>query len=224
MPSSNARKHMVLGQLYTNEIVDPRILAALAEVPREPFLPQALRASAYVDEQLEVSPGRWLLPPLACARLLALAEIQRGDRVLLVGALSGYMAALLAKLAGQVVAVESNAEAVEYARGQMRAMGLSNVEMHSVATLSAGYEARAPYDVIVIAGAVEVIPETLTSQLAANGRMVTVRQVASRPGGSGGLGRGLLVRRLDHKLQYREHFDAAAALLPDFRRPAGFVF
>ena len=82
----------------------------------------------------------------------------------------------------------------------------------------------APYDAIVICGAIRFIPEALGSQLAIGGRLTAIRNVASRPGVQGGLGKGLLVRRLDHKLQYREHFDAAASLLPGFERPAGFTF
>src|SRR5690348_12087479 len=101
MPSSNTmRKHMIFGQLYTNDILDKRILDAMAAVPREEFLPEKLRGAAYVDDDLEVSPGRFLMAPLTFAKLLDLAEITPACRVLIVGCLNGYYAAVISKLGG----------------------------------------------------------------------------------------------------------------------------
>jgi protein-L-isoaspartate(D-aspartate) O-methyltransferase len=216
--------HMILGQLYTNDIADKRILQAMHDIAREPFVPENLRGSAYVDEDLEVARGRYLMEPLTFAKLLDLAQITPSCRILVIGCLSGYAAAIVAQLGGAVVAVDSDAGMIEQAREHMRRLKIGNINVQTVSAMQDGYALSAPYDVIVIQGAVEVIGEALGSQLAIGGRLVTVKNVATRPGIKGGLGKGLLVQRIDHKLQYREHFDAGIAVLAGFERPEGFRF
>lgn len=225
MPSPTAmRQHMILGQLFTNDINDKRILTAMAEMPREPFLPDALRGAAYVDDNLTVSPGRYLLAPLTFARLLDIAEIAPASRALVIGCLSGYTAAIVAKLAATVVAIDSDPSAISEASAHMKRLGIANVNVQAVSAMNQGYNAGAPYDLIVICGAIQAIPETIGAQLAEGGSLVTVQNKASRPGMKDSLGKGLLVKRIDGKLQHREHFDLSASLLPGFETPAGFRF
>lgn len=224
MPSSAAqRQHMILGQLMTNEVLDADVLAAIESVPREPFLPEKLRGAAYVDGDMEITPGRYLMAPLTFARLVQLAQIKPGDRVLVVGCLAGYPAAVIAKLARQVVATETDATLLAQAAAHLERLGITNVTLQQVNSLAEG-GATPPYQVILVHGAAVTLPERLASQMAHNGRLVTVRNAAQRPGMKGGLGKGLLVQRVDDQLQYREYFDAAGIVLPGFERPAGFKF
>lgn len=226
MTSASAQKaaHMILGQIYTNEVTDTAILTALAEVPREPFLPAHLQGAAYVDQELEVAPNRYLMEPLSFAKLVALADLQPSSRVLVIGALGGYAPAVIAKLAGHVVATETDASMIPGAREIIRHLSLNNVDVQQVASLSDGYAASAPYDVIFIAGAVIYIPESLGNQLASGGRIVTVRSVGKTGPGIDGLGKGIRITRIDHKLQVREYFDTGAHILPGFEDNRGFIF
>lgn len=216
--------NMALGQLYTNEIRDTRILQAMVDVPRAPFLPENLRGAAYVDEDLDVGGGRYELAPLTLARLLALAELTSGCRVLCIGVLSGYGAAVVSRLASHVVAIETDAALVEQARAHMTRLAITNVNIQPVSSLAVGYAMGAPYNAIIVQGAIAFLPEVVGAQLALGGRLAAIRNIAQRPGMKGGLGKGLLVKRLDHKLQYREHFDAAGVVLPGFEREATFIF
>ncbi|MDX2113618.1 MAG: protein-L-isoaspartate O-methyltransferase [Alphaproteobacteria bacterium] len=222
--SKQQAKYMALGQLYTNEITDPRLLQAMVDVPREQFLPASLQGVAYVDEELPLADGRFLMEPLTVAKLLSLSEIQETSRVLVVGALTGYVVALAAKLAHHVVATETNPQMLAQTRENLAKLALSNVDLQQVKSLADGYALSAPYDAIIITGAVEVIPESLGSQLSIHGKLAAVFKVAQRPASRLGLGRGTLVTRAANGLQYREMFDASAALLPEFAKPAGFVF
>lgn len=224
MPSSAAqRQHMIVSQLMTNEVLDPVILAAIRDIPREPFLPEKLRGAAYVDGDLEVAPGRYLMSPLTFARLIQLAEITKKDRVLVVGCLSGYAAAVVAKLAGKVTAIETDANFIAQATVHMERLRLTNVTLQQVTSLIEG-GAAAPYNIIIIHGAVVTLPERLAMQMAVGGKLVTVRNASQRPGIKGGLGKGLLVQRIGDELQYREYFDSASNILPGFERPPAFRF
>lgn len=216
MHHSSARKNMELGQLLTNEILDAPILRAMDEVPREDFLPKPLRGTAYTDKDLPVGGGRFLLAPMTFAKLLLLAGITPEERVLVVGALSGYAAAVAAKLASHVVAVEDNAEMVAAMREHFARLNIRNADAQAVAALPEGYALSQPYDAIVVCGGVRHLPEGLLGQLSERGRLVAVRLISRRPDSPSGMGRGVYVQR-DHKHFYtREHFDAACALLPGF--------
>ncbi|MBY0407625.1 MAG: protein-L-isoaspartate O-methyltransferase [Rickettsiales bacterium] len=218
------RKNMILGQLFTNDIANKHIFNAMAHVPREAFVPEKLHGAAYVDEDLDVGNGRFLMEPLTFAKLLDMAELTPSDRVLNIGCHTGYSAAVLSRLCAMVVATDTDAAALEEARLHMGQMHVTNVNLQAVSSMAEGYLASAPYDVIVIQGAINFISEKLAGQLAPGGRLVTVRNVSTRPGVSRGLGKGLLIRRVEHKLQYREYFDASCALLPGFEQGSSFTF
>lgn len=222
--STTMRKNMILGQLYTNDIADKRILAAMNAIPREAFVPEGLRGAAYVDEDLDVGNGRYLMEPLVFAKLLDLAEITPSCRVLNIGCHTGYSAAIAARLAGMVVATDTDAPALEAARQLLVQLKITNVNLQQVKSMTEGYALSAPYDAIIIQGAVNFISETLASQLAVNGRLVTIRNISRRADSGSGLGKGLLIKRLDQKLQYREFFDASCALLPGFEQEQTFTF
>ncbi|PZQ59327.1 MAG: protein-L-isoaspartate O-methyltransferase [Sphingomonas taxi] len=208
------RQAMVASQLRTTAVNDPRIVAAMADVPRERFVPEAAAPLAYRDTAIDLGQGRGLNTPLATARLLVQARLRAEDRVLLIGAAGGYAAAVLASLVAEVVAVESLPALADHAR-----RALANTPNVTVVEgpLEHGHPAGAPYDVLVIDGAVEELPATLASQVVDGGRIVAG-----------------LVERGVFRLAAGAHRGAATALapfadvdsvrLPGFARPRGFTF
>jgi protein-L-isoaspartate(D-aspartate) O-methyltransferase len=212
-----ARLNMVESQLRTNKVHDEAILDAFLAVPRERFVPEHLSGIAYIDEDIPLGEGRCLLEPMVLARLLQLAEIGPEDGVLEIGAATGYATAILSRLAQRVIAVEGDRRLVAIARLRMSELGNGNVTLLE-GHLAEGYPAGAPYEVIVIGGAVAAIPDVIVRQLAEGGRLVTVVKPADGPG------HGALMARSAGHLSQRAVFDAATALLPGFAPAPGFVF
>jgi len=217
MPDYTAQRlNMVESQVRANDVTDVRIHAALREVARERFVPAAKRAVAYADAAIELVPGRYMLEPRSFAKMLQLAEIAPGDSVLDIGCATGYSTAVLAKLAARVVGLEEDADLVRVACDMLAAVGARNARVVQ-GRLAGGHPASAPYDVIFIGGAVELVPDALLAQLAQGGRLVSVLQ-------RGPQGRATLYLRDDAHVGHRPVFDASAPLLAGFRQPAGFVF
>ncbi|HET9715176.1 MAG TPA: protein-L-isoaspartate O-methyltransferase [Pseudolabrys sp.] len=210
-----ARRHMVDGQVRTADITDPRIVSAMLKVPRERFVPQDLAALAYVDMHLAVSPGgeRRLLKPMVFAKLVQIAEIAPGDRVLDVGCATGYGAAVLALVAGQVVALEQDSRLAEAARST-----LADQPNVTVVTgpLTGGWPQGGPYDAIILEGATEVEPDMFLPQMKDGGRLVCVL--------NGPASRGMLYVRAGNDLGGRPVFDAGAPVLPGFAKAPAFAF
>ena len=215
---AQARRTMVDCQVRPSDVTDLRIIAALLDVPRERFVPEARRAVAYLDIDVPVGANgaRALLKPMVFSKLLQAASIGEGDRVLDVGCATGYSAAVLAKLAGHVVALEEDP-----ALGRSATENLAGAGAHvSVASgpLAAGWPQGAPYDAILIEGAVEVVPEAILGQLKAGGRLLAVV-------GRGPMGKAMIYRKAaEGRVSAQPLFDAAAPLLPGFVKPPAFVF
>ena len=168
--SFNAMRHaMVASQLRTTAVDDVRVVAAMARIPREEFLPEGLRKHAYRDTAIALSPTRSMNSPMATGRLLTEAAISENDRVLLIGAACGYTAALVAVLAGSVVAVEEDADLAQAARQSLSSYARASLVE---GPLVAGAPDQAPYDILVIDGAVAAVPESLIAQVRPGGRMV----------------------------------------------------
>ncbi|MCS6855149.1 MAG: protein-L-isoaspartate O-methyltransferase [Elioraea sp.] len=218
MDFARARLNMVEGQLRPNGVVDPRIIEAVLALPREVCLPPQRRALAYVDADVPLAPGRWLIEPMVLARLVQAAEPKAGERALVVAAGAGYGAALLARLVAPVFALESP-ERFAALRAGLAALGASSV-VAVAGPLADGWPAEAPYDVILIEGGVEAVPDALLAQLGEGGRLVTVETT----GQPGVLGRAVRWVRVAGVATRLELFDAGTPLLPEFRRPRGFVF
>jgi protein-L-isoaspartate(D-aspartate) O-methyltransferase len=212
-----ARLTMVESQLRTNKVIDERVLEAFLAVPRERFVPPTLSGTAYIDEDLPLGHGRYLMEPMVAARMLQLAQISPADTVLEIGAATGYGTALLARLARSVVAVEEVAAFCQQARTRLKELAIANAEVIE-APLAAGYPARAPYDAIIFEGAVQRIPDAIAAQLAEGGRLVAVLR------GESGTGRAQVMTRLGGVLSQRPVFDAAIPLLPGFQAAPSFVF
>ncbi|HVC57650.1 MAG TPA: protein-L-isoaspartate O-methyltransferase [Stellaceae bacterium] len=212
-----ARIHMIESQLRPNKVTDERVIAAFAQIRREAFVPARLRGVAYVDEDLPLGGGRYLMQPMVAARLLQAAMVMPRDTALVVGAGVGYEAALLAQLARSVVALEEDAELARIGRSALVDHRIGSVSyIEEAARL--GYRQRAPYDVILFAGAVASVPAEIGSQLGESGRMVVV--LRQRPG----VGRASLITQAGGVLAQRVIFDAATPLLPGFVAKPAFVF
>lgn len=209
---SQARNNMVDGQVRIDDVTGPALVSALRAVPREAFVPARLEALAYIDRPLEVAPGRFMLDPRTFAKLCQLAEIRPTDSVLDVGCGTGYSAAVLARIAGRVVALESDEALVAEARTK-----LAGAAELVTGKLPEGCAAKGPYDVILLNGAVPAVPETLVSQLAPNGRLVGV--VTDR-----GVGKAHIFVKAAAGLSGRIAFDATVPLLAGFELTPHFVF
>ena len=217
---ATARQRMVDGQVRTSDVTDIRILDAMLELPRENFVPADKRALAYLDLDLDVAEGgaarRFMLKAALTAKLVQAAELRSTDNVLVVGAATGYAAALLARLAAKVTATESESALCAKAREILGGLGLGNVTVMA-ADAAAGAPGGAPYDVILLNGATEIMPDTLCGQLKDGGRLLGVFAI-KRPS------RAMIVTRSHGDLGHRTLFDAAAPVLPGLERVPAFVF
>ena len=216
------RIKMVDGQIRTTDVTDHALLSALLTVPREEFVPARRRELAYIDEDLEIAaatperPARFLMEPSPFARLVQLAAIRPGDFVLDVGCATGYSSAVLSKLANFVVALESDAELAQTASANLARLGYENVAVVT-GPLAQGHAAEAPYDLIVIGGAVDEVPGALVDQLKDGGRLVAVV-------GRGNAARAFLQVREGDSLSMRYAFNAAIKPLEEFRKAPVFEF
>lgn len=212
-----ARHNMVDSQIRTNKVTDPAIIGAMEEIPRERFVDRSIQGVAYLDEDLPIGGGRYLLEPMVLARLLQTLEIKPGDVVLDIGAATGYSSAIVARLATTVIAVEADGELVRQASENLADLGIDNVAVVEGA-LAEGYPAQAPYDVILFQGAVPELPAGIADQLAEGGRMCVVVDEGE------GTGKAILAVRSGGLVSHRVVFDANTPLLPGFEKKQGFVF
>jgi len=214
---ARARRTMVDCQVRTADVTDLHIIAALLEVPREVYVPADRRPMAYLDVDVPVGQGgRALLKPMVFGKLLQAAGISETDHVLDLGCLTGYSAAVLSRLAGSVVALEEEVAIARAAGESLARTGAQNLSVVS-GPLSAGWAKAAPYDVILVEGAAEVVPDSLLRQLKDGGRLVAV--VGRAP-----MGKAMIYRMAGGRATAQPLFDAAAPLLPGFVKPAAFVF
>lgn len=214
------RRMMVDGQVRTADVTDPRLLAALLSVPRERFVPAEKTSIAYLDLDVQVGgqggTARKLLKPMVLAKLLQIAGVGANDHVLDVGCATGYSTALLSRLAASVVGLEEDAALARAATEALEAAGADNAKVVTGA-LTKGFAADAPYDLILMEGSSEIVPEMLLDQIKDGGRLVCVL-------GGGPSAKAMLYRRVGRELSGRPVFDAAAPLLPGFVKPPEFVF
>jgi len=214
--SAEARMHMIAGQIRPNRVSDERVVAAMRAVPREAYVPKALRGIAYIDEDLEVAPGRYLMEPMVFARLIREAEIMPHEVVLDIGCATGYSTAVLSHLAETVVAVEEDETLAARAEEILAAQGIDNAAVVK-APLTKGAPKQGPLDVIVLEGAVEEIPPGILAQLADGGRLVCVRS-------DGNTSRGYIMTRSGEAVGGRYFCDAFVPPLPGFQAARGFEF
>ncbi len=210
-----ARNLMVDGQLRPSKVTDRRILDAMRSIPRETYVPQQIAPMAYIDQDLNLGEGRVLLKPLVIARLLQLAKPRAGETALIVGSGTGYGAAVLAACGVHVTALEEDDKLMQIADAANPGhAGITFVH----GKLADGYAASAPYDLVVIEGAVPSIPDAIGRQVAAGGRLVTI--IAT----GGVAGYAVLAEPSTGGLRAQAAFDATAKVLPGVAPAPGFTF
>lgn len=217
MDYATARLNMVESQLRTNRVVDAPLIAAFEELPREQFVPESRRGFAYVDEDLPLGGGRYLMEPMVLGRLIQAAAIEPGDAVLDVAGATGYGAAILARLAASVVLLEPDGALAERAEAALEQLRVDNAVV-VVGEPAEGYARQAPYEVIVVEGAVAELPPALLEQLAEGGRLVA--PLLEEPG----LCRAVLARKDGGMVSRRVLFDCSTPVLPGLEPRPGFVF
>ena len=206
---ATARRAMVDSQLRPQGVTDQALLEAMGKVEREKFVPAEVRPLAYIDRSLALGEGRFLAPPAVLGQLLTQMMPLPDERALVVGAGTGYSAAVLQAMGLEVVALESTSALA----AQARENGLKVVE----GPLEAGHKAGAPYDIILIEGAVEHVPDAITAQLADGGRLGGA--LSDR-----GVTRLIVGRKAGGAFGYLSVGDAGVAALPGFTRPRTFTF
>jgi protein-L-isoaspartate(D-aspartate) O-methyltransferase len=211
------RQTMIDCQLRTTGVSDPQVVEAFAAVPRERFVPAERALVAYLDEDLPLGNGRYLMEPMAFGQLLMGARFKPNERVLVIGAATGYSAAVIARLAGEVVAVEQDPALAEAARANLAALGVDNAKVVD-GLLVGGWPQGAPYDALFFDGAVATLPQPLLDQLKDGGRVIGV--IVDEDG----VQRGTTGVVAGGSFGQAEFTDLSVRPLPGFERPKQFTF
>lgn len=214
--SLSRRTTMVDTQVRPSDVTKFPIIEAMLNVPREEFVPDALREAAYAELPIELAPGRVIFEPRTLAKMLDALDIQRGEMVLDLGCGLGYSAAVIARLADFVMAVEQESELAAEAERRLGEAGVDNVAVIA-GPLAEGDPKHGPYDVIVVEGAVEQVPAAIVDQLKDGGRIAAIFS-------DGKLDSARIGYKVGSHLDWRRVFFASAPVLPGFKREPGFVF
>ncbi len=217
MDFATVRQNMVESQIRTNKVTDIRVLDAMRDIPRESFVPAGLRDIAYIDEEIEIAKGRFLMEPMILARLMQTSMIEATDSVLVIGSSTGYMAAIASKLASSVFAVESDEELANRAEGLLNEMAMDNVIVHK-GPLALGCAKQGPFNVILIDGAVDEVPKEILDQLAETGRLLAVINQNER------VGVATIFKKFNGHISQTNLFDAQVEDLAEFKKKPAFVF
>lgn len=217
MDYAAARRNMVECQLRTNRVTDAAIIAAMGSIPRERFVPEDKAAVAYVDEDLPIGQGRYLMEPMVLGRQLQALAPNADEVALCVGCGTGYSAAVLSRLTRAVFALDCDSVFIQKMNDVFAELGYDNA-VAVEGELSRGWPDETPYNVILFDGAVEEIPDLIFDQLAEGGRIIAVYWT------DGAQGRATLMQKLGGFVSRREVFDANIPVLSGFQKSAGFVF
>lgn len=210
------RTMMVDTQIRPSDVTKFPIIDAMLRIPREVFVPRALREAAYIGENLSLGAGRVMLEPRTLAKMLDALDIRGDELVLDIGSALGYSAAVIARMAEAVVAVEEDADMADEAQTLLAENAADNVVVH-LGPLAGGAPEHGPYDVIVIEGAAETLPDGLTAQLKDGGRIACLFM-------EGVLGVVRIGYKRDGHISWRFAFNASAPVLPGFARETAFAF
>lgn len=213
------RRNMVESQLRPNKVTDERILVAMEQLPREAFVPAGTAAASYLDEDIPIGNGRFLMEPMLQARLLQAAGITDTDKVLEIGCATGYGTALLASLARDVVATDTDSNLLAAATANLRRLGLK--AQFTASPFERGLPEMQPYDVIMVNGAVAEVPAGWAAQLNDNGRLLVILRADN---GVTQTGVARLYRKLAGQFTWIPLFDAQTPYLPGMAPRPQFVF
>ena len=211
---------MVDNQVRPSDVTDHALIDAMLEIPRELFAPSSDRALAYIDRDIRIGTDangdRHMLAPAGLARLIQALELEKDAVVLDIGCGTGYSSAVLSRLAGSIVAVEEDKDLIRIAEENFSELDIDNVAVVE-AHLTDGYPSEGPYDGILLAGGIEVLPSKITDQLGDRGRLITVES-------EGGPGQAVVYERSGSSVAKRPVFGLDAPILPEFRKKTEFVF
>lgn len=211
---NQARKNMVEGQICPNRITDEHLIDAMRDIQRESFVPEDQKAFAYCDEDIKLANGRVVLAPLTVATILQAAQISENDSVLIVACGTGYLSALVGKMAGSVIAIDDNPNFTEIAEENAKEADILNVTFHN-GPLTKGYPKHGPYSLIIIEGAVQNLPTRLADQLEENGKLITVLNEE----GSSNL---VTYKKIEGNIAYVPLFSLTAPLISEFTKEREF--
>lgn len=212
---ASRRVTMVDTQVRPSDVTKFPIIAAMLDIRREVFVPDAQREAAYVGENVDLGGGRVLLEARTLAKLLDAADLQPEERVLDIGCAYGYSSAVIAHLAGSVIAVESDAAMAAEARRRLAVEGVDNAAVTEGA-LDRGAAHHGPFDAVIVQGGVEMIPQALLDQTREGGRIAAIFM-------AGALGKAMIGYKIDGQVTWRFAFNGTAPVLPGFTATRGFV-
>jgi protein-L-isoaspartate(D-aspartate) O-methyltransferase len=212
-----ARQVMIEGQLRPNGVADQAILAAMRAIPREIFLPPEQQVLAYADINIVLQSGGVMVSPLLAAQLLQAADVHPGDRVLVIPALGGYMAALLAHMQCHVVTVDPTSAQAQKTDSRCHQLKLSNIQV-AVSNPTQGFADAGPYQAIIIPGGTEVASPILVKQLLSRGRLVTILKSSRHKS------QVIALVNTDGVFSQTVIANGVAPILEGFSREVGFVF
>lgn len=216
MDYAAARQAMVDRQVRPSDVTSYAIIGALLDVPREAFVPESLKPIAYFGEHLMLGDRRVLLDPWSFSKLLDIVEVRRDDLVLDLGCGLGYSAAVIARLAEAVIAVEEDETMAQSAEETLVGMGVDNAVVHA-GPLAAGAPEHGPYDVVLVEGGIEEFPAAIVEQVKIGGRIGAIFS-------AGTYGQGRIGIRTNTGITWRRVFDSTAPILPGFERAKTFEF
>jgi protein-L-isoaspartate(D-aspartate) O-methyltransferase len=209
------RRMMVDTQVRPSDVTKYPIIEALLAVAREDFVPDAQREAAYADRNMDLGDNRTLIEVRTLAKMLDALDIKGDELVLDVGCGFGYSTAVTARMAQMVIGVEEDESMSADAQSQLAEAGADNAIIH-VGPLTEGAAEHGPYDVIMVQGGVEVLPDSLLSQLKDGGRIAVIFM-------SGALGEVKVGYKRGDQISWRFEFNAGAAVMPGFERAAAFA-
>ena len=213
-----ARQNMVDNQIRANKVTDPALIEAFLNIPREDFVPTGKETVAYVDEDLSLGGGRFLIEPMVLSRLLQEADIDASDIVLDVGCCTGYSTAVISRIAASVIGIDENQNHIDTANENLAKLEIDNAGV-ILRDLVDGYSEQKPYSLIVINGSVEQIPDKLFDQLIDGGRLVAVMKERNDK-----LGKAKIYNKLKNSISGRFLFDAGTPQISSFAKVQGFQF
>jgi len=217
MDFEKQRRIMVDSQVRVNDVTEPSIVSAFLTVPRETFVPKSAQSIAYSETEISAGEGRAMWTPRDLGKLLRAMAPQAGDLALVIGAGAGYSSALLGRIVETVIALEDNAEAVDLMTERFASIGMDQA-IAVEGDLSKGLPEQGPFEVILVAGMVETVPEAWLEQLAEGGRLGVVVSEGRA------LGSARVYTKAGGNASYREAFECCPPVLPGFEKAETFVF
>ncbi|MBL41365.1 MAG: protein-L-isoaspartate O-methyltransferase [Rhodospirillaceae bacterium] len=213
---NKARESMILSQLQTNNVTNERLLKAMRDIPREVFVPEEKIDLAYIDGNIEIYPMRYMLSPMFLAKMIQEARILDSDVVLDIACLTGYSTAVLSKLAATVIGIEPSSAYVEKANKILSDLQIDNAAV-LLGDISNGWLSQGPYNVILINGSINLIPNKLIDQLSNGGRLICVENINN-------IGKAVCYLKQPDSFGRRVLFDASIPLVPGNEEKAEFIF